>query len=130
MSNLTTLKYLKKMYFMLKMANFALGGQFWLQSDFFFFASPSPPPPSDFICRGPTGTKNSESPHQKFREKTLQAFIKPIFALSFFSCCHCCQLTSRPIIFPFLFCFVGMFPFLFSSLYFSAFLYFTCILIF
>ena len=55
-SNLTTFKlkfkFLKKLYFMLKIAkkwpNFALGGQFRLQSDFFRKS----PPPSDFVPAG------------------------------------------------------------------------------
>ena len=69
-SNLTAfkLKSTKKLYFMLKIAkkwpNFASGGQFWLQADFFCKS-----PTSDFIPVGPT--KNFESPHQKIREKTL-----------------------------------------------------------
>ena len=67
-SNLTTFKlkgYLKKLYFMLKIAkkwpNFALGGQFRLLSD--FFTSPPPlHPTSSLSVPSPTGMKNFESP--------------------------------------------------------------------
>ena len=43
-----------------------------------FFASP---PIRLFLRRGPTGTENFESPHQKFREKTLVGgaqFLPPL----------------------------------------------------
>ena len=55
-----------------KWPNFALGGQFWLQSDFF---CKSPPPHRLRPRRGPTETKNFEPPHQKFREKTLMLVL-------------------------------------------------------
>ena len=46
-----------------KWPNFALGWQFWLQSDFFLASPPH-------LTSSPSGTKNFEvSPHQKFREK-------------------------------------------------------------
>ena len=54
-----------------KKPNFALSGQFWLQSDFFLQV-----PPSDFV---PVGDRQGPTflspPHQKFREKTLQPII-------------------------------------------------------
>ena len=63
--------YLKKLYFMLKIAkkwpNFALGGLFWLQSDFFRKSTPS-----DFVPVGDRrGPKILSPPNKKFREKTL-----------------------------------------------------------
>ena len=49
-----------------KWPNFALGGQFWLQSDF-FRKSPHPTSSPSSNRRGP----KIWSPHQKFREKAL-----------------------------------------------------------
>ena len=50
-----------------KWPNFALSGQFWLQSDFFLQL---PPPPIQLRPRrGPTGTENFEVPPIKNLEK-------------------------------------------------------------
>ena len=69
--NLTTFQLkstLKSCISCLKWPNFALSGQFWLQSDFFHKSPPHP-------TTSPSGTENFESPHQKFREKTLRCTV-------------------------------------------------------
>ena len=57
-----------------KLPNFALGGQFWFQSDFFC----KPPPIRLRPRREPMGTKNFESPlHQKKKKKKKKKTLVP-----------------------------------------------------
>ena len=74
---------------MLKIAknwpNFALSGQFWLQSDFFA----SPPPPSDFV---PVGDRRgpkilSPPPINNLEEKTLYSSLWDTLKMMLFTKC-------------------------------------------
>ena len=57
-----------------KWPNFALGGQFWLQADFFWQV---PPPIRLHPRQEPIGTKNFESPSIKNLEENPELFAHP-----------------------------------------------------